>query len=255
MATLRLAATLINRGPGFSWLSWPFRTRLGRAALLAVLVIAAAALIINWALNRGDGSITNAGATELTTAQVQSLVDSLTRPGIGPNGSLVDGVYGHPALLSTLGDVQTDPDTLVFFLMESIHEDQFVTEVPTANLSIDGGSRVEPADTTLTYNDIHHRTIKLTYSVPGSGQLLANPDAHSLSLVIPTGDQIESSANTFTWRLPLTLPDGLDAETKFTAVEPPENLARLPRYPSRPCLMPYGGNGTAWLTAEFRISK
>lgn len=233
MATLRSAVTLFNGGPGLSWLSRPFRSRLGRFTLLAILAIAAAALVINWALNRGEGSITTATATgtpatELTTAQVQKLVDSLTRPGIGPNGSVVDGVYGHPALLSTLGDVQADPDTLVFFLMESIHEDQFVSEEPTAYLSIDGGSRIEPAGATLTHNDIHHRTIKLTYSVPGSGRLLANPDAHSLSLVIPTGDQIESSANTFTWRLPLTLPDGLDAAALFTAVEPPENLAAAP---------------------------
>ncbi len=229
MATLKSAATIFNKGPGFSWLFWPFKSRIGLAALLAVITLAAAVPVISWTMNKGDASsVASTPSVELTADQVQKLVDSLTRTGIGPYGSVVDSVYGHPALLSTLDDAPYDPGTMVFFLMESIHEDSFVTPVPTAFLSIDGGARLEPSESTLLHNDIHHRTTRLTYSVPGAGDMLAGPAAGSLSLVIPTVDSIESSVNTYTWRLPLALPDGLGAGISYSTAAPPENLGAEP---------------------------
>lgn len=198
-------------GPGFSWLLGPFKSRHALVVLLTIAVVVAAALIAIWAVNGGpDSSVTTKAApAELSSAQVRVLLSSLTRYGVGPDDAEIDGVFGHPALLSALGHTEDSPDTLVFFLTENIHDEDFSLPASMAYLMIDGAGRTGHIDVELLNNDIHHRASKLTYSVPGADGLLTSPGQHTISLLVP-GGQVESPANTLTWRLPVALPAGLE---------------------------------------------
>ena len=234
----RLAANHMGIGAGFSWLVGPFRSRHGLIVLLAILALVVTGFGLGWALTRGPVSTVaiETAPVELDSTQVRDLLSSLTRYGIDSNDTEIDAVYGHPLLLSALGHTDESPDTVVVFMTENIHDDNFLSPSPTAYLTIDGSGRTSPINVELLNNDIHHRSSKLTYFVPGADTFANSTASHTFSLEVAgetAGDGlVESRANVLTWKLPVALPSGLsgglDNANGISATDLPEDLVVVP---------------------------
>lgn len=140
---------------------------------------------------------------------LRDLVLALTEQASGTPDSELQAIFGHPALLAAgQGDEDKHGTSIVVFVNENVHEDTFTTAQPTVWLRVDGSELYEPTTSRVTRSDIHHRTVRFEWDIPGLPDL---PDLikeeHRLVLLI---DPV-SPGNTLTWDLPLSFSSSVES--------------------------------------------
>lgn len=151
-------------------------------------------------------------------AYVRGLITDLTRIGFAPPDLEIDAVFGHPLLLEVAGGEAGAEGSIVFFVTENIHDDQLIGETPEVWLEIDGGSAIGPSESRVTKSDIHHRTTRFDFPLPGTqGSQEFVLSEHSMAVVIGSSVADSTSANTLLWSVPVDL--GAVSET--VAANPP----------------------------------
>ena len=221
MSTMRDMIGVVGRswtasgGPG--WFTWQrFLVVSVIAGVLAVVLYLSLAFLMSSTPSQNKVEVSQ-------PIDVQETVAGLTRTGIRADGVNIDAVYAPAFLMQALGEALPGESEVIFFLMESIHEDLFVTSPPQPALLINGLGDYLPADSTPTQNDIHHRTTKYRFVVPTlTANSLTDGTSGELTLVVPTPDGLETSTNSYTWDLPL------DVKGANSQVTDPANMNASP---------------------------
>lgn len=149
---------------------------------------------------------TSGAPAVIDDAYVRGLISDLTRIGYTPDDVEIEAVFGHPLLLDVAGGAAGADGSVVFFVTENIHDDQLIGETPEVWLEIDGGSPVEPIESRVTKNDIHHRTTRFDFPLPNyqkSDDFVLSD--HNMALVIGSSAENATVVNTLLWSVPVDL--------------------------------------------------
>jgi cytochrome c-type biogenesis protein len=183
---------------------WRWGLLLIGGALLVSLVFALR-LTSGEAASITTPAIANQIVIDLTADEVAKY---LLRSGAGPNDTELDILYAPTWYYQwnqrTLP--QIDQTVMAFFVMETIHDGDLVSEPPVPILKI-GDRQIEALETQLISDAPHHRVSQVLYpALDEGGQPLVTEKSEKFTLVAPINGVV-SSSNTFKWELPL--PGGL----------------------------------------------
>lgn len=157
---------------------------------------------------------------------IRNLVLALTEQASGTPDSEMQAIFGHPALLAAgQGDEGKQGMSIVIFVNENVHVDTFTTAQPTVWLRVDGSELYEPTASRVTRSDIHHRTVRFEWDIPGLPDLpdLIKEDHRLVLLIDPV-----SPGNTLSWDLPLSFSSSIEsAVSQGDSVGPATGLSYL----------------------------
>lgn len=152
-----------------------------------------------------------AGKTQ-PSITLNELLPLLTRYGVGPNQEEIELTYAPPLLYQVVKE-DWPPETegrptVIFVLVENIHDGEFLAQLPAVFLRGPGGERIIPYDASIMLAGPHHRRSRLMFETaanaaqpPGGG-----PAPGEMTLLVPFADGTVDAANTFVWKLPLNIP-------------------------------------------------
>ena len=194
----------------------------GRLAIVTLIVLGVVGLMaIVLPSQIGTTHVTvsqSSEVPELTDAQVQQLVGSLTRTDVGLGGTTIETVYAASGLLTLLDADEPPTGRLIFFSTESIVDGTFQGAPVDLYLRIDDGPATAAVERSLTTSDTLHRTTRFEFAI--SDEVAISIDegrGRRLTLDTDPVDATALDATRFVWNVPTDLPDVLAEVSVATA--------------------------------------